>query len=85
VDDTQRRGRILGAPATCMAEKGYRTTTVADVARVARVSKTVLHARFRDEEDCLLDLVPTLSSRRIGRTGSSHGEGDAVLPRATQE
>jgi AcrR family transcriptional regulator len=57
VDDAQRRGRILGALATCMAEKGYRATTVADIARVARVSKTVLYAHFQDKEDCLLELV----------------------------
>jgi AcrR family transcriptional regulator len=56
VDDGQRRGRILWALATCMAEKGYRATTISDIARAARVSKTVVYAHFHDKEDCLLEL-----------------------------
>jgi AcrR family transcriptional regulator len=56
VQDAQRRGRILWALAHCMAEKGYQATTIADIARVARVSKTVVYAHFRDKEHCLLEL-----------------------------
>jgi AcrR family transcriptional regulator len=52
----QRRGRILRALATCMADKGYQATTIADIAREARVSKTVVYAHFRDKEQCLLEL-----------------------------
>ena len=54
--DGHRRGRILRALAGCMAEKGYPATTIADLARVARVSKTVVYAHFRDKEECLLEL-----------------------------
>jgi AcrR family transcriptional regulator len=56
VADAARRGRILWALASCMAEKGYQATTVADIARAARVSKTVVYAHFRDKEHCLLEL-----------------------------
>jgi AcrR family transcriptional regulator len=56
VVDAPRRGRILWALASCMAEKGYQATTIADIARVARVSKTVVYAHFRDKEHCLLEL-----------------------------
>src|SRR3954464_11353291 len=56
VDDAHRRGRILWALATCMANKGYQSTTISDIARVARVSKTVVYAHFRDKEHCLLEL-----------------------------
>jgi AcrR family transcriptional regulator len=56
VDDAPRRGRILWALATCMASKGYRATTIADIAAAARVSKTVVYAHFRDKEHCLLEL-----------------------------
>jgi AcrR family transcriptional regulator len=54
--DAHRRGRILRALAACIAEKGYRATTMSDVARVAQVSKTVVYAHFRDKEECLLEL-----------------------------
>src|SRR4051794_13185325 len=56
VDDAHRRGRILWALATCMADKGYQSTTIADIARVAHVSKTVVYAHFRDKQHCLLEL-----------------------------
>src|SRR4051812_43501848 len=56
VEDAHRRGRILRALATCMAEKGYRATTISDIARAGRVSKTVVYAHFRDKEHCLLEL-----------------------------
>jgi AcrR family transcriptional regulator len=56
VEDAHRRGRILAALAACMAQKGYRATTIADIARAARVSKTIVYAHFRDKEHCLLEL-----------------------------
>ena len=56
VEDAPRRGRILWALASCMAEKGYQATTVADIARAAHVSKSVVYAHFRDKEHCLLEL-----------------------------
>src|SRR4051812_32408579 len=56
VDDGHRRGRILRALAVCMAEKGYRATTMSDIARVGQVSKSVVYAHFRDKEQCLLEL-----------------------------
>ena len=56
VADAQRRGRILWGLAACVAEKGYQATTIADIARAARVSKTVVYAHFRDKEHCLLEL-----------------------------
>ena len=39
-----------------MAEKGYQATTIADIARAGRVSKTIVYAHFRDKEQCLLEL-----------------------------
>jgi len=55
-DDGHRRGRILRALAACIAEKGYRATTMSDIARVGQVSKSVVYAHFRDKEHCLLEL-----------------------------
>jgi AcrR family transcriptional regulator len=63
VDDAVRRGRILSALATCVAEKGYQATTVSDIARAGRVSKTVVYAHFRDKEHCLLELYSRATDR----------------------
>src|SRR5918994_4126566 len=62
-DDGPRRGRILRALATCMAEKGYQATTIADIARAGRVSKTVVYTHFRDKEHCLLELYSPATDR----------------------
>jgi len=57
VTDQQRRGRILSGLTTCIAEKGYNATTITDIARTARVSKTVVYAHFRGgKEEMLLEL-----------------------------
>jgi AcrR family transcriptional regulator len=81
VDDAQRRGRILVALATCMVEKGYRATTVADIARVARVSKTGLYAHFHDKEDCLLELVSRATDKVLDELRRTRSEAaEAGLP-----
>ena len=66
MDDGHRRGRILRALATCMAEKGYQATTIADIARAGRVSKTVVYAHFRDKEECLLELYSRATDQVMG-------------------
>ena len=73
-DDGHRRGRILRALASCMAEKGYQATTIADIARAGRVSKTVVYAHFRDKEECLLELYARATDHVL-RTVSEAQEG----------
>jgi AcrR family transcriptional regulator len=79
VDDGPRRGRILWALATCMAQKGYQATTIADIARAARVSKTIVYAHFRDKEHCLLELY-SRATDRVLETVRTAQEDAAGLP-----
>jgi AcrR family transcriptional regulator len=79
VDDGPRRGRILWALAGCMAEKGYQATTIADIARAARVSKTVVYTHFRDKEHCLLELY-SRATDRVLETVHAAQEKAAELP-----
>jgi AcrR family transcriptional regulator len=74
VDDAPRRGRILWALATCMATKGYRATTVADIAAAARVSKTVVYAHFRDKEQCLLELYSRANEKVLATVRQAQAE-----------
>ncbi|MGY1700419.1 TetR/AcrR family transcriptional regulator [Geodermatophilus sp. SYSU D00766] len=64
-EDAARRVRIMLALATCMAAKGYRATTISDIAREGRVSKTVVYAHFRDKEHCLLELYTRASDKML--------------------
>jgi AcrR family transcriptional regulator len=77
VDDGHRRGRILRALAICMAEKGYRATTMSDIARVGQVSKTVVYVHFRDKEQCLLELYSRASDNVLTTVRRALDEGRA--------
>jgi AcrR family transcriptional regulator len=78
VDDGHRRGRILRALATCMAEKGYGATTMSDIARVAQVSKTVVYAHFRDKEQCLLELYSRATDGVLATVRAAQEEARAA-------
>jgi AcrR family transcriptional regulator len=81
VDDPQRRGRILWALATCMADKGYQATTISDIAAAARVSKTVVYAHFRDKEQCLLELYARANDKVLAGVRQAQEEArSAGLP-----
>ncbi len=80
-DDAQRRVRILLALASCMAVKGYRATTISDIARVGRVSKTVVYAHFRDKEHCLLELYTRSSDKMLATVRAAQAQAaEAGLP-----
>lgn len=49
-----QRGRIIEATARAVAAKGYAATTVADITRIAGVSRTTFYQQFKDKEDCFL-------------------------------
>jgi AcrR family transcriptional regulator len=78
VDDGHRRGRILRALAACMAEKGYQATTIADIARAGRVSKTIVYAHFRDKEQCLLELYSRATDHVLRTVSDAQEEARAA-------
>jgi AcrR family transcriptional regulator len=54
-----QRGRMLGAMADAVAEKGYASTTVADVVAGAGVSRKTFYEHFKDKEECFLAAYDT--------------------------
>ncbi|MBS9536036.1 TetR/AcrR family transcriptional regulator [Mycobacterium sp. M1] len=74
--DDPFRQRLLDGLADSIAERGYLTSTVADIVRAARTSKRTFYDRFAGKEDCFLELL---------RTDNEHLAGeirDAVDPQA---
>ncbi|HEY5148036.1 MAG TPA: helix-turn-helix domain-containing protein, partial [Polyangiaceae bacterium] len=55
------RLRLVGAMAALLAERGYSTVTIADIARQARVSKRTFYEHFADKEACFIACYATLS------------------------
>jgi AcrR family transcriptional regulator len=51
------RLRLLDGLATAIGERGYRTSTVADIVRHARTSKRTFYDQFASKEECFLELL----------------------------
>lgn len=57
------RDRMLRAMTQAVAEKGYASTTVADVVRIAGVSRRTYYEHFDDKEHCFLEAYRTGATR----------------------
>jgi len=62
----RQRERLLRAMGQCVSERGYVETTIADVVRVARTSRTVFYRHFADKEQCFLATYEEMTRARIG-------------------
>ena len=54
--DRRQHRQLLRGMARCVGEKGFAATTIADVVREARVSKSTFYAHFADKEACYVAL-----------------------------
>jgi AcrR family transcriptional regulator len=61
----RQRERLLRAMGRCVSEQGYADTTIADVVRVARTSRTVFYKHFADKEQCFLETYKQMTEVRI--------------------
>ncbi len=61
------RQRLIDALAASITEKGYRDTTVADVVRIARMSRRTFYEHFEDRDACFLALFAQTTSRTLER------------------
>jgi AcrR family transcriptional regulator len=59
------RGRVMAGMVTAVEEKGYAATTVADIARAARISRRTLYEHFDDKEACFLAAYSMMSDTLI--------------------
>jgi AcrR family transcriptional regulator len=57
VDINPFRRRLLDGLAASIGERGYRTSTVADIVRRARTSKRTFYDQFPSKEQCFLELL----------------------------
>jgi AcrR family transcriptional regulator len=62
LQDHRHHHQLLEGMATCVGGKGYRATTIADVVRAARVSKSTFYAHFADKEACYVALYSAASN-----------------------
>jgi AcrR family transcriptional regulator len=54
VVEENQRNRLMAAALDVFAERGYAAASIADLVKVARVSRTTFHALYPDKEACFL-------------------------------
>ncbi|GAA2068558.1 TetR/AcrR family transcriptional regulator [Williamsia deligens] len=59
------RGRLIDALATSIVDRGYRDSTVADVVRIARMSRRTFYEHFSDKEQCFAAMLETINRGQI--------------------
>ncbi|HET9073847.1 MAG TPA: TetR/AcrR family transcriptional regulator [Solirubrobacteraceae bacterium] len=58
---------MLEGLAVAVLEKGYAATTIADIARLGRVSKSAIYEHFSDKEDAFIALHQAITLRILER------------------
>lgn len=77
VGQDEVRGRLMLAMAQSIADQGFSQTFVADVVRIARVSRRTFYEHFEDREDCFLALCDEFTKRARALIGAA---ADPALP-----
>jgi AcrR family transcriptional regulator len=62
----RQRERLLRAMASCASELGYQNTTVGDVVRVAKTSRSAFYEHFADKQECFLEVYRRTTAAFIG-------------------
>jgi AcrR family transcriptional regulator len=70
----RQRERLLRAMGHCVSEDGYAETTIADVVRVARTSRSVFYKHFADKEECFVETYRQMTKVRIWASLSAAAE-----------
>jgi AcrR family transcriptional regulator len=70
----RQRERLLRAMGRCVSDQGYAETTIADVVRYARTSRSVFYKHFADKEECFLETYRQMTEVRIDASLAAAGE-----------
>jgi AcrR family transcriptional regulator len=62
----RQRERLVRAIVLCASDRGYERTTIGDVVRVARVSRSAFYENFTDKEACFLEAYRQMTAAFIG-------------------
>jgi AcrR family transcriptional regulator len=74
---SRQRERLLRAMGRCVSEQGYAETTIADVVRYARTSRSVFYKHFADKQECFLETYTQMTGVRIAASLAAAGEVSA--------
>jgi AcrR family transcriptional regulator len=87
-EESQRsqRDRLFGAIVALSAEQGYEATKIADLVKLAGVSRAAFYDHFRDKQECLLAAVDALVEPTIAliERAEDAGTGEARVRQAVE-
>ncbi len=63
--DARQRERLARAMGQSVSVQGYADTTIGDVVRIARTSRTAFYKHFADKEECFLATYQQMTNVRI--------------------
>src|ERR1039458_6783997 len=72
LDATQRREQLVSTAQRLFGERGYRATTMEDIANAAGVTKPLLYQHFTSKRALYLELVHRVSSELLEALGSAN-------------
>jgi AcrR family transcriptional regulator len=75
-----QRARVLEAMRTALAQHGYSDTSVAEVIKLAGVSRKTFYAQFADKEDCFLAIYEEQMRRLQAITRDAFDAQDEWVP-----
>jgi AcrR family transcriptional regulator len=69
---------ILEAARTCLGERGYSATTIAEIAAQAGVSRGLLHYYFKSKEELLAQVVRTSTEAQLEMMASMFAQSETA-------
>jgi AcrR family transcriptional regulator len=84
--DRSQRERLFGAMVALSSEKGYEATKIADLVKLAGVSRAAFYEHFSDKQECLLAAVDALVEPTIAliERAEDAGTGEARVRQAVE-
>lgn len=84
--ERNQRERLFAAMVATVAEKGYETTTVADLVELSGVSRSAFYRHFEDKQACFLAAIESLVEPALATVrGGLEKPGDLEAGRAAFE
>ncbi len=71
-----QREQVLRGVADAIAAKGYSATTISDIAKAARASRTTVYAQFPDKDSALIALHQEFGARVVAAVVEAHRVAD---------
>lgn len=75
------RARVMAGMIAAVEEKGYAATTVADIAKAARISRRTLYEHFADKEACFLAAYALMADTLMSAVVEASRAAPAGMPR----